>query len=112
VLPIAASRLKTYAYQNGDATVSAAVATINAAIDTVALADSAYAAHSLDAADGNESDKDRFPISSDLVHLTGDGVIEQGWELWDTLASIDQSCANVEGAAPSSSGSSSIEAVS
>lgn len=112
VLPIAASRLKTYAYNNGDATVAAAVSTINAAIDSVAISDTAFAAHSLDAADGNESDKERFPMSSDKVHLTGDGVLEQGWELWDTLASIDQSCANVEGAASGSSGSSSIEAVS
>jgi hypothetical protein len=110
-LPIAASKLKTYAYNNGDATVAAAVTAINAALDSLASSDSAFAVHSLDATDGNESDKDRFPINSDKVHLTGDGVIEQGYELWDTLQSIDQSCANVEGAS-SSSGSSSIEAVS
>lgn len=111
VLPIAQSKLKTYAYNNGNATVAAAVATVNAALDANAAADSGFAVHSLDATDGNESDKDRFPIKSDEVHLTGDAVIEQGYEGWDTLQSVDQSCANVEGVS-SSSGSSSIEAVS
>jgi len=111
LLPFAASNLKTHTYNSGDATVATAVTAIQTAIDAAASADSGLAVHSLDAADGNESDLKRFPINSDNVHLSGDGILEQGRELWDTLQTVDQSCANTTNTASSSS-SDSIEAVS
>ena len=73
--------------------------------------DSGFATHSLDAKRCDETDLDRFPINDDEIHLSFDGIIEQGYELWDTLQTVDQSCTNSESVVSGGEGSDLIEVV-